>query len=153
MFDYSLEHIFSYTATLQNPPEVIGPVPEGIRVNFYFTGGEVSGPKVQGRFRPAGGDWFTLHTDGVGILDARMTIETHDGAFIYIAYTGVGDLGEDGYQKFLRGELPRTLQLRSVPRCHTAHPNYLWLNRVQCLSIGEVDLERFVLSYDVYAVH
>ena len=35
MNDYKLEHIFSYTGLLVNPPEVIGPVPEGIRVNFY----------------------------------------------------------------------------------------------------------------------
>jgi hypothetical protein len=38
MLDYSLEHIFSYSATLKNPPEIIGPVPEGIRANFYATG-------------------------------------------------------------------------------------------------------------------
>jgi len=34
MIDYKLEHIFSYTGTLA-PPEMIGPAPEGIRVNFY----------------------------------------------------------------------------------------------------------------------
>ncbi len=37
IFDYALEHLFSYTAELE-PPEMIGPVPEGIRVNFYVTG-------------------------------------------------------------------------------------------------------------------
>jgi hypothetical protein len=35
MFEYRLEQIFSYVATLKNPPEVIGPVPGGIRVNLY----------------------------------------------------------------------------------------------------------------------
>ena len=35
MIDYQLEHICSYTATLAAPPEIIGPVPEGIRANFY----------------------------------------------------------------------------------------------------------------------
>jgi hypothetical protein len=43
--NYSLEHIFFYSATLINPPEIIGPVPEGIRANFYVTRGEVKGPK------------------------------------------------------------------------------------------------------------
>ena len=33
MLDYKLEHIFSYAVTLK-PPEVIGPVPGGVRVNF-----------------------------------------------------------------------------------------------------------------------
>ena len=60
MFDYSLEHIFSYTATL-SPPEVIGPLPEGVRVNFYVTGGEVKGPKVYGKFRPVGADWLSSY--------------------------------------------------------------------------------------------
>jgi hypothetical protein len=152
MFAYSLEHICSYSAQLQNPPEVIGPVPEGIRVNFYVTSGEVTGPKIRGILRPVGGDWLTIRTDGIGLLDVRATIETHDNALIDIAYTGMGDLGEDGYQKFLQGELPRTVPLRVVPRFHTAHPAYQWLNRLQCLNIGEADLERFEVRYDVYAV-
>lgn len=33
MFDYELEHILSYAVTL-NPPEVIGPFPEGIWANY-----------------------------------------------------------------------------------------------------------------------
>ena len=69
-----------------------------------------------------------------------------------IEYTGVGDLGEDGYQKFLQSALPRTVPLRVVPRVHTAHPAYQWLNRLQYLNIGEADLERFEVRYDMYAV-
>jgi hypothetical protein len=151
MFDYRLEHLFSYTVTLSRP-EVIGPVPEGIRVNTYITGGEVSGPRIQGRVRPAGADFFTIRRDGVGILDVHVTIETHDGALIYAPYSGVGDLGEDGYEKFLRGEAPRTVALRTVPRFHTAHPEYLWLNRPQCLGIGAVNFEQLEVHYDLYAV-
>jgi len=151
MFDYSLEHIFSYTATLA-PPEVVGPVPEGIRANFHVTGGDVKGPKVYGKLRPVGADWLLLRTDGVGILDVRATIETREEALIYVAYSGVGDVGEDGYDRFLRGELPPTVQLRVVPRFLTAHPDYQWLNRLQCLGIGEFNAERVEASYDVYAV-
>ena len=44
MFEYSMEHLFSYSAMLEMPPEVIGPLPEGLRVNVYVTGGEVEGP-------------------------------------------------------------------------------------------------------------
>ena len=152
MLPYSLEHICSYSAKLQNPPEVIGPVAEGIRVNFYVTSGEVTGPKIRGIIRPVGGDWLTIRTDGVGLLDVRATIETHDHALIYIAYTGVGDLGEDGYRKFLQGVLPPKLALRVVPRFQSSHPAYLWLNRLQCVNVGEADLERFEVRYDVYAL-
>ena len=87
---------------------MIGPLPEGIRAIFYVTKGEITGPKLRGRILPGGGDWLMVKPSGVGILDVRATLESDDGALIYIAYTGVGDLGEDGYQKFLRGEfLPR----------------------------------------------
>ena len=148
---YQLEHIFSFGVTL-NAPEVIGPVAEGIRVNFTSQGGELIGPKLQGRARPVGGDWLTVRSDGVAILDVRTTLESHDGAIIAINYSGVGDLGPDGYTRFLEGNLPATLKLQVVPRCQTSHPGYIWLNRLQCLSIGKVDFQSLYVSYDVYAV-
>ncbi len=104
MLPYELEHLFSYSAQL-HPPKIIGPVAEGIRANFYVASGEVSGPRVQGILRPVGGDWITVRSDGVGILDVRATVETHDNALIYLCYSGVADLGPDGYQNFGRGEL------------------------------------------------
>jgi hypothetical protein len=152
MFNYTMEHICSYTATLQRPHEVIGPLPEGLRVNVYVTGGEVTGPRLRGRIRPVGADWLTIRTDGVGILDVRGTIETHDGALIYAAYSGVGDFGEEGYSKFIKGELPKVIQLRTAPRLHSAHPNYTWVNRFQYVNVGEVNLETSVVAYDVYAL-
>lgn len=151
-FEYRLEHIASYSATLQNPPEVVGPVAEGIRVNFYVTGGELSGPNIRGKLRPVGGDWLTIRTDGVGILDVRATLETDDGAVIGVSYTGVANLGEDGYQRFLRQELPPTVALHTAPRFQTAHPAYQWLNRVQCVGIGQVDMQTLTVRYDVYAL-
>jgi hypothetical protein len=95
MFEYRLEHIVSYTATLA-APEIIGPVAEGVRVNFYVTGGKATGPKVSGKILPVGGDWLTIRRDGVGILDVRATLQTHDGALIYVSCGGTHDLGEDG---------------------------------------------------------
>ena len=152
MFKYEMEHICSYTVTLENPPEVIGPLPEGLRLNIYVTGGEITGPKLRGKVRPVGADWLTIRTDGVGILDVRATIETHDGALIYIAYQGVGDLGEDGHAKFLSGNLPKVVQLRTAPRLYSAHPDYAWVNRLQFVNVGEVNFETFTVAYDMYAL-
>ena len=67
MLPYELEHLFSYSAQLQ-PPEIIGPVAEGIRANFYVASGEVSGPRVQGILRPVGGDWLTVAYNGIAGL-------------------------------------------------------------------------------------
>ena len=123
MFEYDLEHVMSYTLRL-NPPEVIGPVSEGLLANFYFAGGEVNGPKVYGKLRPVGADWLTIRTDGVGILDVRATIETREEALIYLAYTGVGDLGEDAMRSFF-GEscLPPSRGVSSRA-CRRSPPNF-----------------------------
>jgi hypothetical protein len=148
----TLDHICSYVARLQRPPEVIGPVPSGIRVNFYSTGGEVTGPKIRGLVRPVGGDWLTIRPDGIALLDVRATIETHDQALIDLTYTGVGDLGEDGYERFVQSGPPPLVPLRVAMRWQSAHPAYQWLNRLQCVGVGEADMERSQARYDVYAV-
>ena len=157
MHPCKLEHIFSYTGTLANPPEVIGPVPEGIRVNFYSTGGEFAGPgwngkAIRGKLRPTGGDWLTVRNDGVALLDVRTTFETDDGALILVVYQGCVDLGQDGQARFLRGEFPSPVRLHISPRFCTSHPEYLWLNRLHCLGVGEYRPATNHAEYDVYAV-
>jgi hypothetical protein len=151
MLKYETEHLFSYTATVA-PPEVIGPGPDGIPLNFSVTGGTVTGPRVNGKLRPIGGDYATLRTDGVLILNVIATIECDDGALIDTRYSGVIDLGPEGYANFLKGIIPSGLKIRSGPRFRTAHPNYLWLNRLQCFGIGEADLAKLEVGYDVYAL-
>ena len=73
---YNLEHIFSFDAKLESP-EVIGPVSPGILANFYCLGGEITGPKLQGKCRAVGGDWLTVRTDGVAILDDEGLAWSH----------------------------------------------------------------------------
>ena len=153
MFDYHLEHIMSFTAKVRDELEIIGQLPEGLRANGYIIDGEVTGPKVSGRLRPVGGDWLTVRTDGVVVLDVRATIETNDGALVYITYGGIMDLGDNGYQNFSQGRPPASgTAIRTSPRFHTSHPNYLWLNRLHCVGVGQLFLERSEVAYDVYAV-
>lgn len=146
----TIAKLFSFDAGLKMPPEVIGEVPEGIRVNFYLTGGSISGERLNGRLEPAGADWLLLRRDGVGVVDVRATMVSNDGALIYTHYTGVLDAGPDGYAAFLEGRLPPTMPIRTAPRFHTAHTDYLWLNRLQAFSVGTVDMGAAKVSYDVY---
>ncbi|MDQ6676125.1 MAG: DUF3237 domain-containing protein [Acidobacteriota bacterium] len=55
------------TALLRLPPEVVGPLPDGIRATAYILGGEADGPRLRGTVLPVGGDWILLRTDGVGL--------------------------------------------------------------------------------------
>jgi len=152
MFEYRPEHIMSYVATL-GKREQLGPVPEGLRVNVHVTGGEVTGPKVFGTFSTMGGDWFTVRRDGVVILDVRATIETRDGALIYMTYNGTSDLGKSGYEQIVTGALPvQGRPIRMSPRFQTSHPNYIWLNRIHCFGVGHSFPEKSEVAYDVYAI-
>ena len=142
MFEYRLEHIMSYAAKL-GTREAIGNVPDGVRVNVHVIGGEVTGPRISGTFRSLSGDWLTIRRDGVAILDIRATIETHDGALIYVTYLGTADRGEDGYEKALQGEpMASGTAIHISPRFQASHPNYVWLNRLHCLGIGRAFPER-----------
>lgn len=146
-----LEYIFSYTAHLRLPPEVIGATPDGARANFYISGGDVEGPKLKAKILPVGGDWLLVRRDGVAVLDVRATFESHDGALIYVTYGGVTDFGPNGYEEFLKGNLPQKATIRAAPRIQTSHPNYLWLNRLQFLNVGDVEPAIGLVRYDVYA--
>src|SRR3546814_18477371 len=99
--------------------------------------------------RPVGADFFTLRHDCVGELDVRTTIETDDGALIYTHYVGIGDMGVDGHARFLAGELPPKLVLRTGPRFSTAHPKYPWLNRLYCVGVGVADMQTFEVRDDI----
>jgi hypothetical protein len=94
----------------------------------------------------------TVRQDGTAYLDVRTTFETHDGALILVTYQGAADLGEDGYNKFLGGEMPPVVRLRTSPRFATNHPAYDWLNRLFCVGVGEYRAATGEAKYDVYAV-
>jgi len=147
----ALNYRFSYSATLA-PPEIIGPTWDGIRVNFYVTGGRVHGPSLTGTVLPVGGDWLTLRIDGMAMLDVRATFRADDDALIYMTYAGLGDLGVDGYERFQRGELPATLSLRTTPVIRAAPPQHAPLQRLYLLGVGEVNFQRSEVRYDVFSV-
>ncbi len=151
MHPLKTEHLFRFEATLA-PPQILGPVAEGIRVNFWITGGRALGPRVKGTLQPRGADFFTLRPDGVGQLKVQAVIETDDGALIDISYDGLSDLGPDAYAKFLQGDIPTRLELRTMPRIRCASPAYADLARCLCIGVGVGEMDTLNVSYDVYAV-
>jgi hypothetical protein len=149
---FQLEFVARIEGRLDPATQIIGPTAEGLRANFPIVGGTLEGPNLKGTILPGGADFFVLRTDGVGQIDVRATARTDDGAVIYITYTGVSDLGEDGYENYLKMKMPERLRLHIAPRAHTAHPKYAWLNRVQLIGIGETAPGSNVVTYDLYAI-
>jgi hypothetical protein len=150
---FQLTRLFSYNITLATPFEPIGPTPDGLRINVYVTGGEARGAKIRGKFRPVGGDWFLIRPDGVALTNVRCTLETNDGALIYVTHMGISDLGVGAYEKALRGEaIPAGAGIRSTPIFQTAHPAYQWLHRSHFLMVGQAFFEVPEVRCEVYVV-
>ena len=83
-----LEHLFDVHVDLE-APQVVGPTPQGMRQIFIVKGGTVEGPRIKGKALPGGGDWALIRSDGAIQLDIRATVQTDDGALIYLTYGGL----------------------------------------------------------------
>lgn len=151
-FRAELDFLGTVSAHLVAPPETIGVCPQGLRRNFYIARGTCNGPGLTATIRPEGGDWMLIQRDGVALPNVRTTWETPEGALLYGEYSGVFDLGPDGYEGALRGQFPKHPLVQLAPRFATSHPRYVWLNRVQCVGIGQVDMTALHVEYDLYAV-
>ena len=101
-----LELLFSYYANLGEGLDV-GQGPYGNRLIVEVHGGEFEGEKLKGKLREPGcADWLSM-TDEFGHLDVRATLETHDGALIYLEYFGKIELTEAIQNALSTGSLQR----------------------------------------------
>jgi hypothetical protein len=149
---WAQEFLGAATVQLAQPPESFGATPDGLRITFYIVSGEIHGPRLNGKIRGEGGDWMLVRRDGVSIADARLTYEMDDGALLLSRYSGVLDLGADGYARALRNEFDPAPPFVLAPQFITAHPNWLWLNRIQCLAVGHASMKELAARWDLYAI-
>ena len=134
-----LVHLMTYRADL-NPPVEVGKGPFGTRSIFDVTGGSAEGPRLRGRLLASGGDWLLLDEGGIGRLDVRGTLETDDGAHIYVHYHGVLEMNEKVLGALEKGEATDygDTYFMTQPRFETGDPRYAWLNRVVAVAEGRV---------------
>ena len=88
----------------------------------------------------------------MAITAIRTTLITDDGARVFAEYSGVFDLGEDGYRNALQGRFAPRPPVYLTPRFVSASPAYGWLNRLQCVGIGYVTMADLEINYDLYAM-
>ncbi len=108
------------------PTQDIGEGPHGARVTFPIAGGTFDGDRLRGKVLPGGDDWAIKRADGVFELDLRVTLETDDGALIYMTFAGIRD------------DSARPPYFRTLPRFETAAPRYAFLNRLLAVGRGEI---------------
>ena len=120
------------------PVRDLGHTPAGHRRIIDITGGTVSGPRLQGRVLPGGADWQVIRADGVAFLDARYTVETADGALVYVRNQGYRHAPPGVLARLMRGEDvdPSLYYMRTTPWFETADPRYDWMNRTICVGSG-----------------
>lgn len=151
-FDFEPKFMFRVTAPVFPDDSPVGETPDGLRLLFALRdGGTVRGPALNGEIMHKGGDWMRVRSDGMGVCAIDALIRPDDGGVVLSEYSGLVDFGPDGYAALARGGGPRRAPLRFAPRYLTAVEKYKWINRLQCFSIGEVDLERHIVEYDLYA--
>ena len=144
-----LQPLLKAEITLAAPQE-LGDSPLGRRRIINITGGRFSGERLSGRVLPGGADWQVIRPDGVADLDARYTLETSDGALIYVRNHGYRHGPADVIRKIGAGEAvdPSLYYMRTTPLFETGDARYAWLNRMICVGTGArrpnaVELEIF----------
>jgi hypothetical protein len=135
------------------PPQELGDTPQGRRRIIGITGGRFSGERLSGRVLPGGADWQLVRADGVADLDARYTLETADGALIYVRNRGYRHGPAEVLARLSRGENvdPALYYMRTTPSFETGDARYAWLNRIVCVATGArrpaaVELEVFEIQ-------
>jgi hypothetical protein len=135
-----LEYELLYKIDISVEPGIeLGKTPLGTRIIYSVKGGTFEGPKLKGKVRPTGDDWF-LRVDSVtSKLDVRLLLETEDGQLISSTYIGFIHNNPDG-----------TTYWRITPLFETSSKKYSWLNYLVAVGVGKG--REGGVTYEVYAI-
>ena len=115
----------------------IGATAAGHRGIAPVTGGSFAGERLNGSVRP-GHDWFVARSDGVLVIDVRLTLDTHDGAAIYLTYQGRMTGTNEAMLRFRGGQemAAGSYSLAIVARFECGEARYGWLNDAIVVGTG-----------------
>jgi hypothetical protein len=122
----------------------LGTTPAGRRLMVTIREVVCEGARLRARLKEgvSAGDWMIVGPDGTALLDIRLTLETDDGALIYVEYQGRRDFT----QVYEGIDAPVYI----APRFETGDERYSWLNKIQAIGKGLVDGDSRI--YEVYEV-
>jgi hypothetical protein len=147
----SLQLLYTSRIDIAAPLDV-GQAPYGQRRVISIMGGAFAGPRLSGRVLPGGADWQIVRSDGIVEVDARYTLETDDGAFIYITNWGLRHGPPDVISRLSAGERvdPGEYYFRTTPTFETGAIKYAWLNGIIAVAVGERRADAVIIT--VYEV-
>ena len=126
-----LTRIYRLEAELGEPVDV-GDVSAGRRRIVPWTGGTFSGPELNGKVVPgANADWQIVLADGTALGEIRYTLETDDGALLYVQSRGVRHGSPEVLERLGRGEDVDASEytFRTSTWIETASRELDWLNK------------------------
>jgi hypothetical protein len=137
--------LFSVEMQVEDRAELIGTIAQGTR-SIGYVNGRFEGPGIKGTIKAC--DWFLTRSDGIGEADVRGTMQTDDGALIYMRYNGLLDF------RHTAGATPTSgaTQVRTAVRFETGAQRYQELNCVQAIGIGEISFDTGTIKYNIYAL-
>lgn len=134
-------------------PQDVGPTPRGQRRLIPITGGTARGVDWQARVLPGGADFQLIGEDGLTDLDARYTLETDAGDWIYVQNTALRSGPPEAMAQLARGEAvdPALIYFRCLPRFETASRALGWINSRLFVGTGvrlpqQVQMQFFALG-------
>jgi len=130
----------------------IGQVPLGTRRITGIKGGSFEGPELRGEVLPGGADWVLVRPDQVTLLDVRITLQTDDGAGIFMQYRGIRTAPPEVLGRLARREPVEygEYYMRSSVQFETAAPKYARLNDI--VAVGNGARTATGLAYTIFEI-
>jgi hypothetical protein len=112
-------------------PLDLGDVGKGGRRIVPITGGEFFGRRLRGKVIAGGADWQIVRNDGVAELEARYTLETDDGALIYVRNHALRHGPAEAMAALAAGRSvdPSSYYFRGATFFETGAARYAWLTK------------------------
>ena len=129
--DPQLTLVYRLEAVLGEPLD-LGEVSQGRRRIVPLTGGTFSGPELDGKLLPgASADWQIVLADGTALGDIRYTLQTDNGALLYVQSRGVRHGSPEVLERLGRGEDVDASEytFRTSTQIETASRELAWLNK------------------------
>ena len=126
-----------------------GPAKHGERRYVPIHSGTAQGPELSGELQPGGVDWQVQRADGATDISAHYVIGTADGALIEVQSDGLRHGPPDVMARLAQGEAvsPHEYFFRTLVRLTTGHTQWLHLNKVMAVAVGQREARRVMLDF------
>lgn len=143
-----LDFIFEAHVTV-GPAQDLGVFNKGRRRVVPITGGDFSGPELRGTVLPGGADWQLIRSDGVAELEARYTLQTDDGAEIYVHNRLLRHGPSEVMDALAAGRPvePGSYYFRGATFFETTSARYVWMARHIIVCTGEREPDKVRLQF------